>query len=101
VQAFPDAGRLPVPQPPPAGRAAATAQLLRQEPPGTPRPEDEDDAAEGRTVWDPRPAAIRLRWLLRQQGFDGFPEIVGNKGLAHGAEASGRPVGFCNTLLVL
>jgi hypothetical protein len=44
------------------------------------RAQDEDDATEGSTVRGTWAAALRLRRLPRQQRFDGFPEIIGDKG---------------------
>ena len=45
VQPLPDAGLLPVPQPPPAGHPAAEAELLRQVLPGDPGVQHEQDPA--------------------------------------------------------
>jgi hypothetical protein len=80
VQLLPDAGLLPITEPPPTGGATAAAQLLGQQSPGTSRPQHEDDASEGRAIWDSGSAAIRLRRFLRQEGLNGFPEGVGDKG---------------------
>ena len=43
----------------------------------------EDDAAQGRTIIEPRSAALGLRRLTRQQRLDGNPEVVGYHRLAH------------------
>ena len=83
MQRPPDAGRLPVAQPAPAGGATAAAQLLRQQAPGGPGSEHEDDAAQGSTIRDARAAALGLGSFSRQQGSDGLPEIIGHAGLAH------------------
>jgi hypothetical protein len=80
VQLLPDAGGLPVAQASPAGRAAPAAQFLRQQPPRASRPEDEDDASEGEALRDARTTTFRLRRVLGQQRFDGFPEGIGDKG---------------------
>jgi hypothetical protein len=99
VEPCPDPGFLPVPQAPPAGGAAAAPQLLREQAPRASRAQDEHDAGKGGPARDTGPAALGLRRLLRQQRFEGFPEGVGDKLCAHGAEASGQPTRFCNTLL--
>jgi hypothetical protein len=65
MQPLPDPGLLPVPQPPPAGRATATAQLLREQAPWTARSQDEDDATKRGTLRHSGAAALRFRWLLR------------------------------------
>ena len=80
MQPLPDAGFLPVAQAPPAGGAAATPQLSWQQPPRASGPQDEDDAAEGGTIRDPRAATLWLWRLLWQQRFEGFPEDVGDQG---------------------
>jgi hypothetical protein len=79
MQPLPDAKLLPIPQPPPAGRAAAATQFLGEQSPWAPGPQDEDDAAKGGAIGDTRASPFRLGRLVRQQGFDGFPQIVGNK----------------------
>ena len=80
VQPLPDAGRLPVAQPPPAGRAAPAAQLLGQQPPRRAGAQDEDDAAERGAVGDPRvgrpsasaaPSAAAARWPPRGRRIPG------------------------------
>jgi hypothetical protein len=76
----PDAGFLPVAQPPPAGRPAAAAQLLREQPPRAAGPEDEDDTGQGGAVRHAGAAALRLGRLSRQEGLDGLPEVVGTSG---------------------
>ena len=69
MQGLPDPSLLPVAQPPPAGHAAATAQLTgREQPPGHPGTQDVDDAAQDRPVLDPGPAALGMRRLGGQQG---------------------------------
>ena len=80
MESLPDRRRLPVAQPPPAGRATAAAQLLWEPAPGATGPQHKDDAAKGSTVWDARATALGLWRFLWQQGFDGFPEVIGNKG---------------------
>lgn len=94
VQLLPDASLLPVTESALAGGAAAAAQFFGQPPPGTARPQGEDDAAEGGTVGDAGPATLGLGRLLRQQGFDGFPELGGNKEFTHSGGQYGTPLGF-------
>jgi hypothetical protein len=79
MQALPDSHFLPLSQPAPTGGSTATAQLRRHEPPRAASPQDEDDAAKGRAVRDPRVITIGLRRLLRDQGFDGLPEVIKDK----------------------
>ena len=79
VQPLPDAGLLPVAQPPPAGRAAAAAQLLGEQPPGQPV-RSTRRCRQGGTVGDAGAAALRAWVAPRAEGSDGFPEIVGDKG---------------------
>ncbi|CAA9566969.1 MAG: hypothetical protein AVDCRST_MAG59-3117, partial [uncultured Thermomicrobiales bacterium] len=93
VQPLPDPGLLPIPEPPPAGRPAAAAELHREQPPRAAGAQDEDDAGEGGAVGDAGRAALRLRRLRRQQRLDGFPKGVGNKPGAHDEEASCHPSG--------
>ena len=64
MQPFPDARFLPVAQAPPAGGAAATPQLFGQQSPRASGPQDEDDAAESRTIRDPRATTFRFGRLL-------------------------------------
>ncbi len=94
VQPLPDAGVLPVAQAAPAGDAAAAAQLLRQQPPRAAGAQDEDDAAQGGTVGDAGAAALGLGRFLRQQRLDGFPEIVGDKGVLLHGQKDATPIGF-------
>ena len=94
VQLLPDAGRLPVAQPAPAGRAAAAAQLLGQQPPRAAGPEDEDDAGEGGAVRDAGAAALGLRRLLGQERFDGLPEVVGDEGFVLHGPDDAMPAGY-------
>jgi hypothetical protein len=78
VQGLPHPGLLPVPQPPPAGHAAAAAQLLgREQPPGHPGPQHLDDAAQHRAVLEPGPAALGMRRRGWQQRLDGVPDLIG------------------------
>ena len=91
MEPLPHAGLLPLAQPSPAGRPTAAAQLLREQPPGTTRAQDEDDAGESSAVRDTGAATLGLRELRGQQGFNGFPEIVGDQGLAHSNDASCHP----------
>jgi hypothetical protein len=86
VEPLPHTRFLPVPQPSPAGRAAAIAQFLREQAPGTARAQDEDDASERGAIRDPRTASVRLGWFLGQQGFNGLSQVVGDKGFAHSEE---------------
>jgi hypothetical protein len=79
VQSLPDARCLPVPQSSPAGHAAAAAQFLWEQPPRAARPQHEDDASKGGAIRNPWATAFRFRRFLRQQGFDGLPEVVGDK----------------------
>ena len=95
VQLLPDAGRLPVAEPSPAGRAAAAAELLRQQPPGASCAQDEDDTAKGSPVGDARSTALGLGRLLRQQRGDGFPEVLRDKRVGHsGDEVCHAPPGI-------
>jgi hypothetical protein len=48
--------------------------------PGNARFEHEDDAGEGGAVRDPWAATLGLGRFLRQERFDGFPEIVWDQG---------------------
>jgi site-specific DNA recombinase len=80
VQAFPDAGRVPVAQPSPARPAAPAAQLSGQQAPRRAGAQDEYDAAERGAVGDPGSAPLRLRRLIRKQRLDGLPQIVGHQG---------------------
>jgi hypothetical protein len=66
VQALPNAGCLPVSQPPPAGRAAAATEFFGQQPPRASGSQDVDDATEGDTVRNAGAAVPWLRRLLRQ-----------------------------------
>jgi hypothetical protein len=85
MELLPDAGLLPVAQPPPAGHAAAAAQLLgRQQPPGHAGPQHVDDPAQHRPVPDPGPATLGMGPLGRQQRLDGRPDLVGDELLGHG-----------------
>jgi hypothetical protein len=80
VQPLPNAMLLPIPQASPAGRATAATQLLGHKSPGAPGPEHKDDATEGGTIWNARASAFGFGRLEREQGFDSFPEIIGDKG---------------------
>jgi hypothetical protein len=79
MQPLPDTNRLPIPQPSPASRATAAAQLLRQQAPWAPGPQDEDDATERGASRDAGATARGLQRLMGQQRLDGLPEVVGNK----------------------
>ena len=59
MKPLPNARRLPVSQPSPAGRAAPASERLGYEPPRAPRPQYKDDPAEG--------SAIRVAAALRQR----------------------------------
>jgi hypothetical protein len=65
MQPLPNAGVLPVTEPPPAGRAASTAQLLEQQLPGATGADEEDDPAKGGPVGNAEPAASWLRRFIR------------------------------------
>ncbi len=80
MQPLPDARFLPATQPSSVGRAAAAAQFFREQTPGTPRAQDKDDASKGDARGNPRATTCGLWWLLRQQGFNGVPQVVGDKG---------------------
>jgi hypothetical protein len=84
MQALPHPGALPVPQPPPAGDRATAAELAgRQQPPGDTGAQLIDDAGQRGAVINAGAAAIAGRWS-GQQGLDGLPEGVRNKGLDSG-----------------
>jgi len=67
MQTVPHNCRLPIAQPPPAGHAAAKAQLLRQFLPRDARTQYEDDAVECLLVAQPGPPALGQRCHHRQQ----------------------------------
>jgi hypothetical protein len=76
MQGLPDAGGLPVAQPPPAGHAAATAQLTSgQESPGDAGPQHIDDPAEHGPVLDPGPGRAwdEAAWLAAAAGWQPRP----------------------------
>jgi hypothetical protein len=79
VQPLPHTRGLPVAQSSPAGRAAAAAEFLREEPPRAAGAQDEDDAGEGGAVGDAGTTTLRLGQFLRQQRLDGVPEVIGDK----------------------
>jgi hypothetical protein len=84
-QGLPHPDGLPVAQPPPAGHAAAAAQLLgRQQPPGHPSPQHIDDPAQHCPVPDSGPTALGMGRLGWQQRLDGRPELVRDQLLSHG-----------------
>lgn len=74
MQAMPDAGDLPVPQPPPAGHAAAVAQFLGQLLPRDAGAQDVDNAVEGLLIADARPPSLGRRLHGWNQGFDALPQ---------------------------
>jgi hypothetical protein len=80
VEPLPHACFLPIAQPPSAGCAAAASECIGHVPPGTPRPQDEDDATQRGAIRDAGTATFGLGRFLGQQGFDGLPEVVRNKG---------------------
>src|SRR5215217_2161097 len=90
VERPPDAGPLPVAQPPPATHPAAAAHLPRQHLPGDAALEHEQDAGQRRAILDRRTAALRARPMGREQGAEEGPERVGNEGCRH-APAGGNP----------
>jgi hypothetical protein len=91
VELLPDAGALPVPQPPPAGDWAAAAKLTdRQQPPGDAGVELVDDAGQRGAVVDAGSAAIAA-WWWRQERLNGLPQVVGDEGL------DGHGGGSCST----
>jgi len=53
---------------------------------------------EGGRNWHARATAFWFQGLVRQQWFNGFPEVVGAEWGIHDAEASSHVTGFCNTL---
>ena len=78
MQPAPDAGRVPVAQPTPAGHATAALHLLGQPFPGNAGAEHEDDPGQCIPVRDPGPAAVRVRRRRREQGLDHRPQLIGN-----------------------
>jgi hypothetical protein len=59
MQGLPHPGSLPIPQPPPTGHPAATAQLPSgEQPPGHPGPQHIDDRTQHSPVLDPGPATL-------------------------------------------
>ena len=77
MEALPHLGLLPVPQPPPARHPAAAAHLLRSHLPGNAALEDEQDAAERRTIRDTaRPSAFGLGRFGWQEGRDDLLQPV-------------------------
>ena len=80
MQLLPDPGIPRIPESPPTRCAATAAEFPREQSPGATRPQDEDDATERGTILDPRTTTFRFGRLLRQQEFDGFPEVVWDKG---------------------
>jgi hypothetical protein len=88
---LPHPGALPVPQPPPAGDRAATAELAgRQQPPGDTGAQLVDNAGQRGAVINSGAAAIAGRWS-GQQGLDGLPQLLGNKGLDSGHDRGSWP----------
>ncbi len=100
MQLLPDAGLLPVAQPPPAGRPAAAAELGGQHPPGAAGPQDEDDAGQRDAVRHAGSAALGLGRLYGKEGFDRLPEVVGDQRLVLHGPDDAMPAGYCNVLLV-
>lgn len=78
----------------------ARKTFFGKQPPRASRPQHEDDTGEGGAVRDVWAASLEFRRPLRQQQFDGYPEIVRDKRRAHGKEESRQPSEFCNTLSV-
>jgi hypothetical protein len=77
VQALPDPGLVPVPQPPLAGHARAEAQLLRQELPADPGVEHEQDPAHHLPVLQALTARTSVSALdNRQERLDPLPQPV-------------------------
>jgi hypothetical protein len=79
----PDPGRLPVAEPAPAGHAGAAAHLLGQALSADAGAQHEDDAFEHPAVVERRPAALRTRRPLGEQGRDQRPQFVGDQRFSH------------------
>src|SRR5262249_50833275 len=83
VDLVPDPGGPPVGEPVPAGHPAAAAHLLGQLVPGEAGLEEEDDPGEDLAIIEEGASAFGLGGMGRDQGFDQFPEFVGEEGLGH------------------
>jgi hypothetical protein len=85
VQLLPHPVLLPVAQSPPAGHAAATAQLPgREQPPRDAGAEHLDDAAEHGSVLDPGATPLEVGRLGWEQALDGRPDLVRDELFGHG-----------------
>jgi hypothetical protein len=83
MDAVPDTGKIPVPQPTPTGHATATAHLLRQVLPRDARFQDEKDPREGFAISQGRTPSLGPRRSWGEQGLDQLPEFVRQQGLGH------------------
>lgn len=76
VEAFPNAGMLPIPQAAPAGHPTVAAQLLGQHLPGKATLEDEEDAGERGAIRNAGTPALGLGTLHRQERRNQCPQRV-------------------------
>ena len=83
MEAAPHARGLPIPQPPPATHAGATAHLGRQHLPRQARAQHEQDARQCGPVLDRRTSTLRTRPRRWQEWSDLIPEIIGEKRPGH------------------
>lgn len=83
VQPLPDASLVPFVQSAPTGHARTAAHLHRQQLPGNTRAQHEQDASQRRAVVQPRPPALRLGRLRREQRLNQCPKGVGDERCSH------------------
>jgi hypothetical protein len=79
VQPHPDPSCQSIAHTPPTRRPAPAAELLGQQPPWAPRPQEEGEAPERGSVGKALSSTFGLGRLLGQQRLDGFPQGVEEK----------------------
>jgi hypothetical protein len=79
VEPIPDPGRVPVPQPTPAGHTRAVAELAGQVLPADPGDQHEQDPVEDLAVVQGLAAGVaEAAWSDGQQWLDSVPQLVGH-----------------------
>jgi hypothetical protein len=76
VHQIPNAGPLPIAQPPPARHPRSASEFLRQHLPRNATAKDEQDAGQTRTIRNTRPSAFRSRWRTGKKRFDQIPQPI-------------------------
>ena len=67
---------LPLPQPPPARHATATAQFAGQQGPGEPGAQDDNDAYQALAIGQPRAAALGVLGARGEQVGNAVPQGI-------------------------